>query len=746
MYWQPDESEVVDCNDLASQLARSLVEYIRGPGANYVSFGECRHFKNWDLVSFDLVIERPQRPVYDIRPVESVTVCFQRPAPGGFSVLVARPDFPDTPHQSLMIEGFPAGLCIDDRPWQDTKSLYTAAELMGRISTWFEKACQGELHGAAQPLDPMFLPETTTEIILKPDFWAAAESNSPLFIWTADREVRCLFISGRRPEDVVGDNFRLMALHCAIQPQQMARMKRAPRNLGELNDFLSGAGVDFQNILQKRINDWVQGREENGEGVRLTCFLVTMPQINPATGEVGVSETVAFVSGFSPGDIGERMGFLYRNASGEAKEVNFLPTVGATVSMENARDIPVTMSFVHSEFDAEGAAILSGRDHADSRRMLMIGAGSAGSAISEILVRQGLFKWSLVDEDTLLPHNVARHTLNNQFVGKKKAVALAGRLHHIRTDVDVRPIVENVLAPRDKAAIDERIAEADLILDASASVPVARWVSDLPGSARRMCAFFSPDGRSGVVMIEDETRSVTLRDLEAAYLREILTNDVLDDHLGPANRMQYTGACRALTNRIPMAAIQTLSGLIATEIASGCKIAEASLKIWTMGAHGVSVTSVACETSQVAESDWMVSIPASLRNELIQKRSAALPDETGGPLMGMIDFERRRIDVVGALPPPDDSIGTTSSFTRGVSKLRMDIESAATRTGNQIRYIGEWHSHPDGVSSAPSRTDLAQIRQLKAAMEIEGLPAISLIVSASDLTALIGGPRSATNE
>lgn len=48
----------------------------------------------------------------------------------------------------------------------------------------------------------------------------------------------------------------------------------------------------------------------------------------------------------------------------------------------------------------------------------------------------------------------------------------------------------------------------------------------------------------------------------------------------------------------------------------------------------------------------------------------------GGSLMGMIDFERRRIDVVGALPPPTDSVGTPSSFTRGVSRLRADIEAA----------------------------------------------------------------------
>jgi len=188
-------------------------------------------------------------------------------------------------------------------------------------------------------------------------------------------------------------------------------------------------------------------------------------------------------------------------------------------------------------------------------------------------------------------------------------VALAGRPNLVRSDVDVRHVVENVLAPKDSGALEARIAEAELILDASASVPVSRWVSDLPGTSRRMCAFFSPDGRSGIVMIEDEARTITLRDLEAAYLREVLVNDRLQDHLGAANRMQYTGACRSLTNRIPMASIQILSALISAEIASGSKIATSTLKIWTIDDQGVGKISVAGETCRLSERGWTVSMP-----------------------------------------------------------------------------------------------------------------------------------------
>ncbi|MDO1583616.1 ThiF family adenylyltransferase [Rhizobium oryzicola] len=741
MYWQPEGSDVVDVQEFANPLATALHDYVVGPGESYATLGECRRFREFDLLSFDLVVERPQRPVYDIRPVESLTVCFARTGSMSFAVLVARPDFPDTPHQNLMPEGFPACICVDDRPWQDTRSFYTAAELMGRLSGWFEKACQGELHGAGQPLDPLFLPDTFNQIILKNDFWEAARLGSSLFTWAVDKEAQCIFIGGSRPSSVAGDDIRLMAFHCAIEPQQMKRMKRAPRDLGQLSDFLVNAGVDFPSLLQQSIKDWVNGKKEIGDGKRITCLLVTMPQIDPTTGDVGTCETVAFVTAYSPGEIGEKMGFLLRNVSGEAKEVNFLPTVGAHVSMDGVRDVPVTMSFVHKEFDAAGAARLSGEPHADERRIVMIGAGSAGSAISEILARQGLFKWTIVDDDTLLPHNVARHTLNNQFVGRSKAMGLANRLMGVRDDVDVRAVVDNVLTPVDKATLDQQIGDAELILDASASVPVSRWASDLSGTARRLCAFFTPDGKSAVLMIEDGARSLTLRDLETLYLREIFMNPSLADHLGSVDRMQYTGACRALTNKIPMASIQVLSGLIAAGIASGVRTPDAAVKIWTMNEDGVRITPVSGNMTTMTADGWSVVLPAALIDELRQRRLTALPSETGGPLMGMFDFERRRVDVVGALPPPSDSIGTPSSFTRGVSRLRTDIENAAARTGNQIRYIGEWHSHPVGRSSRPSGTDLEQIRQLRDAMELDGLPAVSLIVAEDDMSVLLAGTR-----
>ncbi|MFX6759420.1 hypothetical protein ABTH30_21250, partial [Acinetobacter baumannii] len=86
-------------------------------------------------------------------------------------------------------------------------------------------------------------------------------------------------------------------------------------------------------------------------------------------------------------------------------------------------------------------------------------------------------------------------------------------------------IIADVLSPdaEQAKALDASFGAASIIIDASASVGVARHMSDLPHTARRACAFFNPSGTSVVLLAEDVQRDITLRDLEAQYHRLILT-------------------------------------------------------------------------------------------------------------------------------------------------------------------------------------------------------------------------------
>ena len=75
-----------------------------------------------------------------------------------------------------------------------------------------------------------------------------------------------------------------------------------------------------------------------------------------------------------------------------------------------------------------------------NKRVLIIGAGSLGSAVAEVLVRGGLRQLIVCDGDLLEHGNLARHTLGIQDVGEWKAVALAARLQSVSVHLKVAAI------------------------------------------------------------------------------------------------------------------------------------------------------------------------------------------------------------------------------------------------------------------------------------------------------------------
>ena len=73
--------------------------------------------------------------------------------------------------------------------------------------------------------------------------------------------------------------------------------------------------------------------------------------------------------------------------------------------------------------------------------------------------------------------------------------------------------------------------------------------------------------------------------------------------------------------------------------------------------------------------------------------------------MGTYDKDRNLIYVVYMIPAPDDSVEAGTSYIRGIDGLFEEVERIKKRTGHQIVYLGEWHSHPHHCSNAPSAFD-----------------------------------------
>ena len=269
----------------------------------------------------------------------------------------------------------------------------------------------------------------------------------------------------------------------------------------------------------------------------------------------------------------------------------------------------------------------------------VFGAGTIGSNVIDMLARQGGWKeLTIVDDDVVLPHNLARHVLSGDDVGQAKVQALATKLSSIAPDTVVTPLCEKIGAAEPSAALAAALQAAGLIIDLTASVGAGRRILDIDAPARRACAFFNPAGDSVTVMVEDRRRAIDLGVLEALYLALVATTAGLEGHLtAPMTRAAVSGACRDVTSRIPESRAALLSAA-AAEVLQGA-----------LGEHGALVQVLRSDSQgglqpvrfqpdggvhTAKAGGWRIRLPGSVAAAIEELRRAGAPREVGGCLDG----------------------------------------------------------------------------------------------------------------
>jgi Prokaryotic homologs of the JAB domain len=82
-----------------------------------------------------------------------------------------------------------------------------------------------------------------------------------------------------------------------------------------------------------------------------------------------------------------------------------------------------------------------------------------------------------------------------------------------------------------------------------------------------------------------------------------------------------------------------------------------------------------------------------------------------------------------------------TSFERGVVGLADDVNKAMETTMFQLRYVGEWHSHPRRSSSMPSSTDIIQLFWLENKLRHGDQPGLMLIAADHGAFSLVIKPN-----
>ena len=747
--WLAEFDAPVCVSELRNQQAGALVGFVNRYAEAVATFVEARRRGEEELVVLNIRTGAPQASVYPIRrSTERVGILFGGEGAMPFVVML-RDDFPDTDHQQLVPKGHPAVICIDDRPWAEALLTWTPAELIERILMWFRRAVRGELHDARQPLDPVFLGSPLSFIIARSIL--ATDATEDLIAEHDPEQATTLRV--KRVAEIGKITKGLEPICIAtyrVQPERMQRLRYAPVTLGGLAAMLNVRGIELYADLTARFTKWLSEGEAAVWRINARfSVIIEMPIVSPRGEQQEGVDVRAFVSAQSAGDIAVALGVaLKTEVEDQGSKIGYVKRLGQSAIDRQAVDtIAVQAAEVHLEFERELAARLAGRSAPDARKAVLVGAGAIGSHLADCLVREGRFHWTIVDDDRLLPHNLARHIARNDQTSSHKAVVLAGYLNATLAGEGAvaQPVSTNLFATGEHgAAIAEALAEADLIIDATASVLAARFLSDHEAQARRLSTFFNPSGEATILLAEPAGRALTLRDLEAQYLGFVLRTGRLADHLGrPADTVAYTGACRAITNRIPQSRVSVLAGLAAAGVGNASDGTEAVISIWTLTSKNeIILDSVSAEpVSRYRADGWQITVDVGLAARIRAMRDARLPSETGGMLFGLVDIPSKSIHLVDASPAPPDSEERLGGFVRGTQGVEALMEEVGRKTAGQVRYVGEWHSHPAHASARPSPVDARQIDWLSALMGMDSMPALMLIAADKQIAVIFAQER-----
>ena len=679
-----------------------------------------------ELLVVEIEPDLPQDTVCDIRTPERLLLGFERDDQDYPTVQALRTDFPSVPHLYWTPVGEPKSLCLYEAPWAEVRLRWTGASFLGDIARWLARTAIGELHNTDQPLEPFLFGPRHIVVVPAGLFEGDARWKAPMAVTVDERKGKPTVLKLKAVgEDELPETACLHVVTAVGEPAVQDAMHDCPRNMMELIELLRLGGIDLVRVLVVHLGLLFGSgrRPRDQDGI---LVLVKLPRRRCPGGATEALETWAFAMG-PIRDVAVATG--HYAASGTGEPLGRL--IDPQFDEARACDVAVEALRTAREVDRPSAKFHSGLDPgSEDPAVVLVGAGALGSQLHNHLSRMGWGRWTLIDEDAVLPHNVVRHRLGEQAVGFPKAIALryASVVETPHNPVE-RVFAEDFLSIRENKEMLAACRDADLILDVSTSIAVSRCLAvDLESPARRASLFLNPSGRDTVMLMEDADRSFPLDALESQYYRTVLRDCRLDRHIRQEKTFRYSAGCRDVTARIGQDDVALASALLARQVRSADDHAVAA--VWQQEADG-SVRRVEVPLSDVIrmESDgWCFVLDCALVEHVGSLRHARLPAETGGVLIGYFDVSRRHVYVVDALPAPHDSDEREDAFIRGFAGLRDEIDRIEARTRGQVGYVGEWHSHPDGAGIGMSDDDSELLRQIADEVRADGQPGVMMIV------------------
>ena len=673
---------------------------------------------NKEIILLSLDVEAPFRNNNGIEELEDIAIICDESDKTFPEVFALRPDFPlGLPHTNLRRSERPVSLCVTEQDFSESKIGFNAYSFIESVRVWLHLTARGKLHREDQPLEPFMRVKG-------------------LVILSSTAKLENSYLKRMNPEShlyqitSVPTDTSMVIWHFNSDVQVHGFIHKEPEYFSDISKLLTSKGKCLSLLLAQSFN---RIKPENPSAASLLnrhlgviCFVPIKRTREDGSPEK--EEVLFFLTKKTFKEIGAGNsiwqnspdGTLSRNPMKSFHESHF-------------EGLEIEMYGMIRDFSSATASQYNGIVP-DNQEYAVIGAGALGSQIMEILARMGFGKWTLIDHDRLYPHNLARHILSQQHISEYKASSVAQKLNDLLVSNRYKALNLNFLESGKAPELISALTSSKAVVDISTSIAVARALArDYTKSVKnkRISVFMNPSGTDLVILAEDNGRNHRLDFLEMEYYRHLYHTEELHSHLKTREdnntRIRYnTHSCRDITTIMNQADVSLLASIAAKNLQSIIKGSKASATIWTTSAdgcvrkHDFKPTNWTKKTSD--NSRWTLYINNELINQMQKVRESKLPNETGGILLGCVDDSRSVIYLFDTLLAPRDSKEAPSFFERGKDGILDEFNRYREITAGQIRYLGEWHSHPPYSSTQPSKQDLKQCAFLAERMGKTGSP------------------------
>lgn len=708
-------------------------------------------YDRFTAVRFTLAVSLPSRgPVngIDIRPAEPVLIFFHEKGYPGRApqVRVDRRSFPThrLPHLNPVLPGEPPWLCLHRGNLNDWYAEHSILDLVERARGWLEDAAKGQLIKERDRFEP-------TRI--DPEYWFGAsvfdQQQFRAYIterWRADSNGGVAYVvsylSGIK---IDWEWLRLSSdfIAPAIEPVIARGAERSGREADQ-GCFFPGIlfwpdACDKFDQYFGALPNTLPGLYELAQSVGIPLQETLAPLLASANSPFGaliplflcIQRPLQLIGSDSNLEI---LSFVCLRDSHNPEKVGVLPH----------RD-PLTPAF---------ARHLSGLSASAPSKTLLIGCGALGSKIGLHLGREGLTELTPVDGDGLSPHNLVRNALLDSSRGLNKAHALETVIREIYREshqpvnvASIKGSAFDFLYDRDAAVFKSH----KLVVDATASVSVFAGLveNESPHIPPVVRCELADGGQLGIMLVEGRGRSPKLDDLRASlydlaiedahverWLRGFQDHD--NDELGAGLEDITIGlGCSSPTMRVPDDLISLHAAAKAVTIRNlmtgaspvgGIQLSAIENTVFPQASVYFKPVDKFKTLLPRRPGGWRIRIRMSVHDLLMQRTVEAAPNETGGILIGLVARKQKTIFITRQLDAPDDSESYPYAFKMGVNDVPDQVRMIMAKTGNLIRYVGEWHSHPKGPSTL-SPKDQGTVQQLRTNLNKIGMPTLVMVVT-----------------